>query len=197
VEKMRSENLSSQVNLSRILEGNVATLNAVKSFRQANEIWRQFAWISRQSGTQPFTDLCADCAAIDAIDLNTVWILARHDGALRCNLRPTEQSRSGGSFLAQCDSRGGSDAGEVLPASLSNSVAVGADTNAHTRSAKTDTSARLFVVTPTLDIALARSVSIGIAGIADDDTAFIARAPATAVFVAGHANVVNVALGCD
>jgi hypothetical protein len=80
VEKTRSESLSSQVNLSRILEGNVATLNAVKSIRQANEIWRQFAWIPPQSGTQPFTDLCADCAAIDAIDMSTVWILARHEG---------------------------------------------------------------------------------------------------------------------
>jgi hypothetical protein len=38
---MRSESLSSRINLRRILEGNVASLNAVKSFRQANEIGRQ------------------------------------------------------------------------------------------------------------------------------------------------------------
>ena len=76
---MRSESLSSRINLRRILEGNVASLSAVKSFRQANEIGRQLVWIRRQSGTQPFTDLHADCAAVDAIDLNTVWISARHE----------------------------------------------------------------------------------------------------------------------
>jgi hypothetical protein len=73
--------------------------------------------------------------------------------------RPNKFDR-GESFLAQCDSRGGRDAGEVLPVSLSNSVAVGADTNAHARSAETDTAARLFVVTPTLDITLARRISV-------------------------------------
>jgi hypothetical protein len=83
---MRSESPSSQANLSRILEGKVAILNAVKSFHLANEIWRQLVWIPCQSDTQPFTDLRADCAAIDAIDLNTVWILAHHDEALYCNL---------------------------------------------------------------------------------------------------------------
>jgi hypothetical protein len=78
---MRSESLSSQANLGRIVEGKVATLNAVKSFHLTNEIGRQLVWIPCQSGTQPFTDLCADCAAIATIDLNTVWILA-HYGAL-------------------------------------------------------------------------------------------------------------------
>jgi hypothetical protein len=102
---MRSESLSSHVNLSRILDGNVATLNAVKSFRQANEIWRQLVWIPFQSGTQPFADLCADRAAVDAIDLNAVWILARHEGAFCCNVRLTAHS-----FLAQHAGH----AGEVL-----------------------------------------------------------------------------------
>jgi hypothetical protein len=72
--------------LGRILEGKVATLNAVKSFHLANELWRQLVWLPCQSDTQPFTDLRADFAAIDAIDLNTVWISARHDGAFCCNL---------------------------------------------------------------------------------------------------------------
>src|ERR1700730_5425256 len=112
----------------------------------------------------------------------------RH-GLVRPEVRPTEQSRSGESFQAQHARHAGCDAGEVLPGPLLNSVAVGADTDAHTRSAETDTSARLFIVTPALDIALARSVSVGITGVADDDTAFTTLAPATAAFVAGHANV--------
>jgi hypothetical protein len=141
--------------LGQILESNVAAINAVKSFRQANKIWRQLVWTG-QSGTQPFTDLCADCAAIDAIDLNTVWILAHHEMGLCCNVRPTAHSRSGESFLAQtCWSCRRSSAGP-----FSNSESVGADTNAHTGSPETDTSARRFVVTPTLDITLARSVSV-------------------------------------
>ena len=54
----------------------------------------------------------------------------------------------------------GCDAGEVLPGFFRTSVAAGADTNAHARSAKADTAAAIFVVTPTLDITLARSVSV-------------------------------------
>jgi hypothetical protein len=65
--------------------GDIATRSTVKSFRQANEIWRQLVWISRQSGAQPFADLGADCAAIDAIDLTTGWILAGHAKAFCCN----------------------------------------------------------------------------------------------------------------
>jgi hypothetical protein len=51
-------------------------------------------------------------------------------------------------------------AGGVLPVSLANSVAVVADTDAHARRAETNTSARLLVVTPTLDVAIARSIGV-------------------------------------
>ena len=43
--------------------------------------------MGRQSGrsrwhcvTQPFADLGADCAAMDAIDLNAMWLLVGHEG---------------------------------------------------------------------------------------------------------------------
>jgi hypothetical protein len=78
---MRSKNLSSKVNLNQILEGNVTALYAVQSVRQAKKMWR----IPCQHGTQSFADLCADCAAMDAVDLNAVWILARHEGAVCSN----------------------------------------------------------------------------------------------------------------
>jgi hypothetical protein len=44
--------------------------------------------------------------------------------------------------------------------SLWRSVTVGADPNAHAGSSEADTAAPVFVVTPALDIALTRSVSI-------------------------------------
>ena len=42
---------------SQSLEGNLAPLQPIKSFHQANKIWRQLVWIRRQGGTQPFADL--------------------------------------------------------------------------------------------------------------------------------------------
>jgi hypothetical protein len=61
---MRSESLSSRINLRGILEGNVASLSAVKSFRQANEIGRQLVWIRRQSGTQPLSPISMQIAPL-------------------------------------------------------------------------------------------------------------------------------------
>jgi hypothetical protein len=54
----------------------------------------------------------------------------------------------------------------------------------------------VVVITPAIVITLARSVSIGIAWVADDDAAFITLAPATAAFIADYPNVLNVALPC-
>src|SRR4029077_4446933 len=74
------------------------------------------------------------------------------------------------------------------------------DTDAHTGSSETNTRPPVFVVTPifpALDITLTRSVSIGITGLTDDDAAFSVFAPAAAVFVADHANVLNVARRYD
>jgi hypothetical protein len=55
----------------------------------------------------------------------------------------------------------------------------------------------MFFVAATLDISLTRRVSVSIAPLADDDAAFTALSPATAIFIADHANVLNVTLGCD
>jgi len=88
------------IKLGRILRGNVVTLSTVKSFGQANQMGRQSVWISRQGGAQPFTDLRADGAAIDAVDLNTVWILVRHQSAFCCN-----SSRQVGSLPTDGSSR--------------------------------------------------------------------------------------------
>jgi hypothetical protein len=74
----------------------------------------------------------------------------------------------------------------------SDSVTVGADTNAHTGSSETDASAPLFIVPAALEMTLVTSVSIGITGITDDDAALSAFTPATAVFIADHADVLNV-----
>src|SRR5882757_4072685 len=73
------------------------------------------------------------------------------------------------------------------------SITVGADTNAHAGRSETDARAAIFVVAAALDVTLTRRVTIGIAGLTDDDTALAAFAPAAAVFVADHANVLNVA----
>jgi len=75
------------------------------------------------------------------------------------------------------------------------SVAVGANSYAHTGSAEANTTT--VVITPALDITLTRGVSVRIIGLPDDDTAFTTFAPATAIFIADHANVLNVALRCD
>jgi hypothetical protein len=77
------------------------------------------------------------------------------------------------------------------------SVAIGADSDADTRRADAD--AGTFVVAAALDIALAaRSIAVGIALFADDDTALVTLAPALTGFIADHADVLNVALrgGC-
>ena len=74
-------------------------------------------------------------------------------------------------------------------------VAVGPDSDAHAGSAEADTATVLIAAA--LDITLARSISVSIAPVADDNTAFTAFAPATAVFIADHPNVLNVALRCD
>jgi hypothetical protein len=75
------------------------------------------------------------------------------------------------------------------------SVAVCADTDAHTGSPETDTAPVL--VTAALDITLTTVISVCITGLADDDAALTAFTPATTVFIADHANVLNVALRCD
>src|SRR5258707_3536109 len=73
------------------------------------------------------------------------------------------------------------------------SITVGADTNAHAGRSETDARTAIFVVAAALDVTLTRRVTIGIAGLTDDDTALAAFAPAAAVFVADHANALNVA----
>ena len=83
------------INPTRVLEGDIAALRALKSFRQVDENRRQLIWIGRQSGAQPFADLRADSIAIDAIDLNTVWILAGHGRpfvAIQVNCRTNAQN---------------------------------------------------------------------------------------------------------
>jgi hypothetical protein len=80
------------------------------------------------------------------------------------------------------------------------SVAVRADADAHAGSTEADTAtffiATTFIATA-LDITLTRGVCVRIIGLPDDDTAFTTFAPATAIFIADHANVLNVALRCD
>ena len=75
------------------------------------------------------------------------------------------------------------------------SVAVGPDSNAHAGCAEADTAA--VFVAPTLDVALARSISVIVAPVADHNMAFTTFASAAAVFIADHANVLNFALRCD
>jgi len=74
---------------------------------------------------------------------------------------------------------------------------VGADTNAHTRSLKADAAATPLVIIPAFDKALARRVSVGLTGLADDDAALTVFAPATAILIADHANVLDVAARAD
>jgi hypothetical protein len=76
---MRSKSLSSQVDLSRIIENNVAARSCVQPFREAKKTWWQFYGIPGECGTEPFADLRADSIAMDAADLNAVWILAGHE----------------------------------------------------------------------------------------------------------------------
>jgi hypothetical protein len=82
-----------------------------------------------------------------------------------------------------------------VPGSLSNSVAAGANTNAHTGKSDADTSVSLFVVPPAP--VMPTGVSIGIIGVTDDDAAAIVLAPAAAIFIADQANVLNVARRYD
>lgn len=69
------------------------------------------------------------------------------------------------------------------------SVAVGPDSNAHAGCAEADTAA--VFVAPMLNVALARSISVIVAPVADHNMAFTTFAPAAAVFIANHANVLN------
>jgi hypothetical protein len=76
------------------------------------------------------------------------------------------------------------------------SIAIAAYTDAYAR--RTDSNTRFARFIPAaLDIAVARSVAIRIAPLANDDAAFTALTPATAVFVANHAYILNVAIRCD
>ena len=83
---------------------------------------------------------------------------------------------------------------------MTSSIAVGADAHAHPGSAEADPAtffiATIFITTA-LDITLTRGVCVRMIGLPDDDTAFTTFAPATAIFIADHANVLNVALRCD
>src|ERR1700676_2712201 len=73
------------------------------------------------------------------------------------------------------------------------SVAAGADAHAHAGNADADTAT--FFIAAALDVALARSVvPVGVAGVADDDALITAFTPAPAVFVADHADVLDVAV---
>jgi hypothetical protein len=76
------------------------------------------------------------------------------------------------------------------------SVAVAADADAHAWSPEAN-AATLFIasasIASALVITLRRSVSIWIAGLPNDDTAFARFTPAMAVFIADHANALNVA----
>jgi hypothetical protein len=70
------------------------------------------------------------------------------------------------------------------------SIAAAADTHAHAGSAEADTTA-VFIATA-LDVPpMTTVVTIGLA---DDDASVAAFTPATAVFVAYHANVLDVAV---
>src|SRR5450759_3648582 len=71
------------------------------------------------------------------------------------------------------------------------SVTVAADTDADARRTEANTRSALFV-TATFDIALTRSVVIRVTRVTNDNAAFTALAPATAVFVADHTHVLNV-----
>ena len=57
-----------------------AALNSVQSRRQVKQMWRQSGRSRGNCVTQPFANLRADCTAMDAIDLNTVWLLVGHGG---------------------------------------------------------------------------------------------------------------------
>src|SRR3954447_928432 len=70
------------------------------------------------------------------------------------------------------------------------SVAVGADTHAHAGSTEADPAT--FAIAAALDVAFTRS---GVAvRLADDDASLAALTPATAVFIAYHADVLDVAV---
>jgi len=76
------------------------------------------------------------------------------------------------------------------------SVAIGADSDADAGGVNADTAA--ISITATLDITLASwSLSVGITGLTDNDTALTTLAPALACLIANHADVLNVALRRD
>ena len=82
METMRSKSLSSSVALDRRY---VPAVNAVKSFRQAQKMWRQTIRTSRQRGMQRFADLFADGVGMGPVEMDAVWLLARHEGSSCCN----------------------------------------------------------------------------------------------------------------
>jgi hypothetical protein len=96
---MRSKSLSSQVDLNRIIEENVAAQSGVQQFRHAKKMRWQLGWIPCQCGTKPFADLSADCIALDAIDLNAVWMLAGHGESVSWNSTCLTKSQKGSWFI--------------------------------------------------------------------------------------------------
>src|SRR5712675_514668 len=146
-----------------------------KLFDQRRHTLRQSAGLACQGDTQPFL---ADGGATNSGNLNIIpnsW--AGHQRF------PVVAARN-----------------PPRPLRVTSSVAVGANAHAHAGSAEADTAtffiATAFIATA-LDITLTRGVCVRIIGLPDDDTAFTTFAPATAIFIADHANVLNVALRCD
>src|SRR5487761_2068831 len=86
---MRSESLSSQVDLDRHTEDNVAARSCVQNFRDADKTWWQLSALPRECGTRPFADLHAGSMAMGAADLNAVWILADHEVSACWSPRPS------------------------------------------------------------------------------------------------------------
>jgi hypothetical protein len=70
--------------------GSVPTVDAVKSFRQAQKMGRQPIRMCCQRGMQRFTDLFANCGGMDPIEVDAAWLLARHDGSSCCNSTPLQ-----------------------------------------------------------------------------------------------------------
>ena len=86
---MRSESLSSQIDLDRHTEDNVAARSCVQNFRDADKTWWQLSALPRECGTRPFADLHAGSMAMGAADLNAVWILADHEVSACWSPRPS------------------------------------------------------------------------------------------------------------
>ena len=73
---------------------------------------------------------------------------------------------------------------------------VGTDSDANAGGADADAAAT-FLIAAALDITLAGGISVRITGLTDNDAAFTTFAPAAAVLVANHADVLNVAVRYD